>query len=92
MNLSDKQLSDIEEAGKYQFDVRSIATIIQVDPEDLSREIADEKTAAARSYQRGRLLGEFEVRKGVYELATRLSSDAQKKYLDLCDRLKILES
>lgn len=91
MNITEEQLATLEELGKCQFNAEQCAIIIEVKPEELKRELQTKTSAAFQAFNRGRLKAEFEIRKAIYDHASRNSSEAQKLYMKLCEQLKIEE-
>lgn len=92
MDLTKKQLEEIEAGGKCQFTVENVAVIIEVDPKAFEKLMHDKNSAAYKRYTKGRLQAEFEVRQSIIELANRGSSQAQELFLKLRDELKIEEA
>ncbi len=81
MQEKDK-LEQIENLAELQFRPEQIAVILEISEE----EFAEEKSAAYRSYLRGQLHAEAEVRKSILKMARQGSTPAQKQMLDIIER------
>jgi hypothetical protein len=92
MQLTEKQLSEIEECGRCQFTIEQTAEIIEVDVAELKKEMKNNDSAAYKKRHRGRLQAEFEVRKSIIDLAVRSSSQAQELFLKLRNELNVHEA
>lgn len=83
MLLNEEQLAQVKEMAKVFLLPREIALILEVDVDAFVAACNDQRTAVYRSYQGGRLLSVFELRKNVLQLANSGSSPAQTMALEL---------
>lgn len=91
MDLSEKQLTEIEEWARALYSPREIAIILHLDPDALREEIEDERSEAYQRFHRGRLISEGVIRKSIFDLAENGSSTAQGLALKLIEEAKIYE-
>ncbi len=84
--ISDETLAEIEENAMLQFKPDDIALIVEID----KAKFLGGDPAATRAYNRGRLLAEAEVRKSIRDSAKTGSGPAQKHFMQLADRNKLL--
>lgn len=89
MNFTDEQLAEIELMGSCFFTYKDIAVLLEVDPKELKEILEDQNSEVYKSYEKGRLKSELEVRKSVVDLAKRGSSQAQEMVLKYITDIKI---
>lgn len=73
--------SQIEDLAQLQFSDQEIATIMEIEPEELLKH-------HRQNVDRGRLLAEAEVRKSMLQLARQGSTPAQKEFMALNRKAK----
>jgi len=77
LNLTDDQLSMLEDMGSVFFTHKQCAIVLQVPIDVLQSEMLDDHSAAYQAYERGRLQTLLEVRKNAVAMARNGSSPAQ---------------
>ncbi|NCU32270.1 MAG: hypothetical protein EOM23_04910 [Candidatus Moranbacteria bacterium] len=66
-----------------QFTAKEIAFIMQLNEAEFLTEIENSETETYKSFYRGKLLAEAEVRKSIFTMAKQGSTPAQKEFLNL---------
>ena len=88
MNLSKEQLQELTDYGYVQFSAQKIAVIMELDFDELEREILFANTPAHRAYYAGRYKADYEVRTSIFDFAKRGSIQAAELALRYIDTLK----
>ncbi|MDP7350061.1 MAG: hypothetical protein QF907_03670 [Nitrospinota bacterium] len=87
INISKKQINELESLAELQFSAEECATILEIDPGEFTREM--ESNAVLKvTYQRGRLKADAAVRKAILEQAKQGSTPAQKQMIELINHAK----
>jgi hypothetical protein len=81
-------IAEVETYASLMFTKEEIAVILEVDPGELITLLQDQDNPVFRSFQRGRLKREAEVRKGIFDLAQNGSSPAQSFAMKLIENAK----
>ena len=81
-------ITEVETYASLMFSKDEIAVILEVDPAELAVLLQDQDNPVFRSFQRGRLKREAEVRKGIFDLAQNGSSPAQTFAMKLIENAK----
>ena len=81
-------ITEVETYASLMFSKEEIAIILEVDPAELAVLLQDQDNPVFRSFQRGRLKREAEVRKGIFDLAQNGSSPAQTFAMKLIENAK----
>lgn len=89
MELTDKQLVELEELSGCFFSIANIALIMQLDGPALMGEVGGGHGPVHDAYYRGRLSSEAQVRKSILDLAKNGSSPAQNLAVKLIDESKL---
>ena len=91
MNWTAEQSEQIQEFGRTQFKVSDVAIVLQISEMEFLQEMENEQSEAYKAYWKGRLLGEYEIRKSVMELANGGSSAAQTLAKQFIDEAKVAD-
>jgi predicted DNA-binding protein YlxM (UPF0122 family) len=83
MNLNKEQLEEITRFAMLQFSAKEIAFIMQIDETEFQAEMNNTESEIYKSYYRGKLLAEAEVRKSIFTMAKQGSTPAQNSFLNL---------
>ncbi len=81
-------ITEVEIYASLMFTKEEIAVILEVDPAELVVLLQDHDSVTFKAFQRGRLKGEAEVRKGIFDLAQNGSSPAQTFAMKLIENAK----
>jgi hypothetical protein len=87
--INEEHLAHIEELGKHFFTPREIATMLEIDQTTMTDAMNDIETSIYRSYNKGFLQSEYELRKCILQLALSGSSPAQAMAKDIKDKATI---
>ena len=89
MDYSKEQLEKVEKLATVFMPISDIALIIEVNPEELRADIADEMTEVSRRYRRGKAITKLELHTQEMQLAKVGSplalENARKNLLDMED-------
>lgn len=89
MDYSKEQLEQVEKLATVYMPITDIALIIEVNPEELRADIADETTEVSRRYRRGKAITKLELHTQEMQLAKVGSplalENARKNLLDMED-------
>lgn len=89
MDYTKEQLDNIEKCATVYLPITDIALIIEVDPNELRADIADETTEVSRRYRRGKAISKLELHTQEMQLAKVGSplalENAHKNLLDMED-------
>lgn len=89
MDYSKEQLEQVEKLATVFMPISDIALIIEVNPEELRADIADETTEVSRRYRRGKAITKLELHTQEMQLAKVGSplalENARKNLLDMED-------
>ena len=89
MDYSKEQLEQVEKLATVFMPISDIALIIEVNPEELRADIADEMTEVSRRYRRGKAITKLELHTQEMQLAKVGSplalENARKNLLDMED-------
>jgi len=91
MNLSDEQLADIEKYANLFFSYKEIAILLKISIETFKSEVTDCYSEIYKSYQRGKLISECEIREEIIKMAKFGSAVAQIEALKLINNQKLNE-
>ncbi|OQX93049.1 MAG: hypothetical protein B6I17_04560 [Tenericutes bacterium 4572_104] len=91
MILSQDQLNNIEKYSSLFFSYKEIAILMKLDVEIFIDFVTDNNTEIYKSYQRGKLISEAELREQIVKLAKMGSPAAQQEAFKLIDTQKIKE-
>lgn len=91
MELTEKQLDELEEWAGSLFSPAKVALIMDLDERKLSEAIASKSGMPYRRYMRGKLMSEGKIRKAVFEMAAQGSNPAQTLALDIMEKSRIDE-
>jgi hypothetical protein len=82
----------IEEYASLFFTVDEIAMLIDVDTQELRREIKSNKTDAAKAYYRGKLKTQIELRRQTLEFAKKGSPQAETAMTEYLKKQNLSEN
>lgn len=88
-NLSPDLLKDLEEFASLMFSLEEISLIIETDLNELRELVHDPRSDAYKTFRKGRLQREAEVRNSIFTLAKNGSSPAQLSALKLIENAKM---
>jgi IS30 family transposase len=86
MNLTDEQLTQIEEYASLFCSIEEISLLIDVDEATLRREIRNRSSQASRFYHRGKLSTQVRLRKQMKLFAEKGSPQAEQNMKQLYER------
>lgn len=69
MDYSLEQINKIEEYAGYLMKISDMAALMELDPDELKRNIRQKKTLVSKAYRRGKALTTLTLRKQEIELA-----------------------
>ncbi|MDR0754186.1 MAG: hypothetical protein LBF04_02235 [Prevotellaceae bacterium] len=82
----------IEEYASLFFTIDEISMILNINPQELRREIKANKTDAAKAYYRGKLKTQIELRKQTLEFAKKGSPQAETAMTDFLKKQNLSEN
>lgn len=82
-NYKEEQLKEIEHLAGLCFTIRQIATILNVNADELAEEYSNTESDVRTHYNRGSLIAESQIRKSIFDLAKSGSAASQQQYLAL---------
>ena len=89
MDYRDEQLEKVEQLASIYMTITDIALILEVEPEQLRADIANETSEVSRRYRRGKAISKVELHKQEMQLAKVGSplalENVQKNLLDMED-------
>lgn len=88
-DLSEDTLVQIEELGKHFFTPREVATMLEIDEIFMMDSMNIPSSPIYRTYNKGFLQSEYELRKCILQLALSGSSPAQSMAKDIKDKATI---
>jgi hypothetical protein len=89
MTYHEMQLKEVQEYAALLFSPQKIARIMGFDEKAFAADLADESTEVSKSYDKGRLITEAELRTSILRLAKQGSSPAQTLAIKLRDELQL---
>lgn len=88
--LNEEKLKELEQLAGCFFSLEKIATILQVDQDELARLcVRDKQSEEYAHYNRGKLISEAEVRKAVFKAAKDGSGPAQQLAMKIIEHEKL---
>ncbi len=88
MNLSEEQLSEVEQMGELFYSIDDIADNIGVDAEELAAVMELRAGKVWEAYRRGWLKGDLALRRSIAKAAENGSNPAQQMMLNLQKQAK----
>ena len=82
----------IEEYASLFFAIDEIAMLLDVDTQELRREIKSNRTEAAKAYYRGKLKTQIELRKQTLNFARKGSPQAEAAMIDFLKKQNLSEN
>jgi hypothetical protein len=89
--MTEEILKNIEKYSAQFFSYTEIAILIKLDEDSFLDEVTDKNSEAYKSYQRGKLISESEIREQIIKLAKMGSPAAQIEALNLISKQKLKE-
>lgn len=89
MIITDEEAKQVEELAAVFFTPKEISFIMEFDEAIVAECMNDEDSTFFKSFQKGRLQSEFDLRKSVVKLAKSGSSPAQTMAMDLLNKSKL---
>jgi len=87
--MTTEQLKQLEDLGAAFMGIVECAIILEMDTEELAELVADETSDAHRAYHKGRLMSEYQVRRGILKSAADGSSPAQTTAMELLEKMNM---
>ena len=89
INLNDEKLIELEQLGSVATSYEDCAIILELPIEQFKISMKDVFSIPAKTYQRGFLKAEFEIKKSIFNMAKNGSGPAQQLAMKLIEEIKI---